>query len=89
MANTQYTTLSALFKAIADAIRTKLDIADTIVADQFPDKIASITTVDSGLTDATPGTATAAMILKGETAWVNGVKITGTIATYDGSATNL
>lgn len=43
MAN-KHTTLSSLFTAIADAIRTKNETTESIVADNFPDAIAAIST---------------------------------------------
>jgi len=43
MANT-YTTLSSLFTAIANAIRSKTGSSDTIKADDFPTAIANIPT---------------------------------------------
>lgn len=43
MANT-YTTLGGLFTAIANAIRAKKGTSGTIIADTFPDEIASIQT---------------------------------------------
>lgn len=38
----KHTTLSSLFTAIADAIRAKKGSTETIIADNFPDEIASI-----------------------------------------------
>lgn len=86
---TTHTTLSGLFKDIADAIRSKTGSTATIVADNFATAISGIVTVSQGLAEATKATATAAQILSGETAWVNGIKLTGTIATYSGAFTVL
>jgi hypothetical protein len=47
MANT-HTTLTSLFTAIADKIRTKTGSTETIVADNFPDAIDSILTPTDG-----------------------------------------
>lgn len=77
MANT-HTTLTSLFTAIADKIRTKTGSTETIVADNFPDAIDGIVTLNEGTAD---GTAVAGDILSGKTAYVDGEKITGSIPT--------
>lgn len=80
MAN-QHTSLSALFTAIANAIRAKTGGTAQIVADTFPAAIAGISTgVDTS--DATAG---AGDVLSGKTFYAGGVKKTGSIATYAGS----
>ena len=69
-----YTTLSGLFKGIADALRAQTGNTAQIVADDFPEAISALPVHD--LSDAT---AVAGDVLKGKIAYNSGGKFTGTM----------
>ena len=69
-----YTTLSGLFKGIADALRAQTGNTAQIVADDFPEAISALPVHD--LSDAT---AAAGDVLKGKIAYNSAGKFTGTM----------
>lgn len=76
-----YSNLNSLFKDIANSIRSKTGSTAAIVANNFPTAINAISTG----TNTADANATAADILSPKTAYVNGSKLTGTIATKTAS----
>ena len=84
MANT-YKTLSALFSAIADAIRAKTGMTGQIVADNFPAAIGQIQT-GSGV-DPSDATASDEDIVVGKTAYGPEGKMTGSLKIAKGEIT--
>ena len=68
----------AKLTAIAEALRTKLNSSDRFTADEIAQEIENYTLDADAMAD---------QILLGKTAYVNNLKITGTVETYHGSYT--
>lgn len=75
-------TFDTQMNALADSINTKAGTIGQKTIAEMKTAVDSIVVLDTSDANATAGD-----ILLNKTAYVNGVKITGSIATYDGTVT--
>lgn len=77
----QYITLESWITSIADAIRNKTNSSSKIIAETFPEVIA---TIGLNASDTSDATATINDLRKGVSAYSQGIKIIGNMEEYEG-----